>query len=674
MSTGKIFYVTVFIMILFISSDSVEFTESVLTSSLDDLYASPLFHVNTAATTAPIGLTPLQIKTAYNLPLTGGSGTIAIICAFDNPMAENDLNTFSRAFSLPAPIFEKVIMSPTMEVNSLWALEASLDVQWAHAIAPNAKILLVEAKTNLVKDLLEAIDYATNRPDVVAVSMSWGAAEFPTETTYNNYFTSSYGATFFAASGDNGAGVMWPSSSANVIAVGGTYLSLNSDGTFASETAWSGSGGGLSAYEPEPAYQVTYNIPNTDGKRAVPDVSYNADPNSGVPVYCSISYLGETGWFQIGGTSAGAPQWAAIQALGHSASNNNFYQNAKYSNAYFRDIIGGSNGAYIATLGFDLVTGLGSPLTWSYITGTKPDFTISANPSTLNIEKGTLEKINVTVTPIGGFLGTISLTTSAPTDWNASFNPATITFSATTPGSSILSLMVDPNAIGGICNLTIVGSSGQLIHNTSVAVNVIAAQTAPSAPQNLIATGGSSEVHLNWSAPLNNGGSPITGYSVYRSSTYEIEVKVATITENSLSYVDTTVTNGQTYHYQVTANNTVGESVKSNEANATPLRIANVTMNTSKVAYSKWSYVTINATVTDIYGTPIQGVLFNATLYDIHNFTVWSSSNITDINGKTQFNYLLAFDAKFGTYTLAATMSLNEYRTENKQTSFLSIG
>ena len=285
----------------------------------------------TLAAPGPTGLSPTQIRKAYNLPASGGSGTIAIIDAYDCPTVESDFVTFSQQFGLPTTNFEKHKMTPNIAVDAGWALEISLDVQWAHAIAPNAKILLVEARSASVADLLAAVNYARNRADVVAVSMSWGGAEFLGQSIYNSYFTSNHGVVFFASTGDSGAGVIWPSTVSNVVAVGGTTLVLNPDGTVASETGWSGSGGGLSAYETEPQYQITYNVPGANGKRAVPDVSYDANPATGFPVYDTTAYGGQSGWFQVGGTSAGTPQWAAIHSLGLSVSNNNLYQDAKWN-------------------------------------------------------------------------------------------------------------------------------------------------------------------------------------------------------------------------------------------------------------------------------------------------------------------------------------------------------
>ncbi len=314
---------------------------------------------------SPQGYYPNQIKTAYGLPTSGGAGgTIAIIDSYDTPSLNNDLTFFSNQFNLPLPTnsnFEIVKMSPNIVVaNSSWMTETCLDVEWAHAIAPDAKILLVEAKSPSNTDLLQAIDYAANRPDVVAVSMSWGGNEESTFANFDSHFISRYGAMFFASSGDDGAEVNWPACSPNVVAVGGTTLNLRSDGTVISETAWSGSGGGISVYENMPAYQLNYGlntILNTT-KRSVPDVSYNANPSTGVAVYSNSQ------WYIVGGTSAGAPQWAAIYALGYSATNANLYQKAKLAySSYFRDITSGSNGAFNATIGYDCVTGIGGPLT-----------------------------------------------------------------------------------------------------------------------------------------------------------------------------------------------------------------------------------------------------------------------------------------------------------------------
>ncbi|HSX05679.1 MAG TPA: S53 family peptidase [Candidatus Saccharimonadales bacterium] len=340
---------------------------------LDGFFGHSPFHIRTHSTASPVGLDPATIKAVYGLTNAGtGHGTIAIVDAYDAPTAQADLNTFSTQYNLPLcnttnPCFEKHAMSSFIKADSGWAVEASLDTQWAHAIAPGAKILLVEAKSASLNDLINAVNYARGRSDVVAVSMSWGGGEFWSETLYDKYFTSSYGASFFASSGDSGTGVSWPAVSPNVVGVGGTTLNLAADKSLVSESAWSGSGGGVSSYETRPSYQTAYGLTKT--KRSVPDVSYDADPASGVAVYDTTPYQGQTGWYQVGGTSAGAPQWAAIRALGTGVTNTKLYQDATLVNsaAFFRDITSGTNGlcgaVCTAAAGYDTVTGLGSPLT-----------------------------------------------------------------------------------------------------------------------------------------------------------------------------------------------------------------------------------------------------------------------------------------------------------------------
>ena len=341
---------------------------------------NPPIHIYKAAQKSASGITPAQIKKIYNLPSTGGTGTIAIIDAYDDPNIEADLAVFNKQYGLAActvknGCLEKHIMSATTTKNSNWAMEISLDVEWAHAIAPKAKILLVEAKTQSGANLLSAVDYATSRKDVVAVSMSWGGEEFSDQLSYDAHLTPKANpyTIFFAASGDYGTGASWPASSPNVIGVGGTTVKLSSKGVLASETAWSGSGGGVSAYEKEPAYQKTYSIPKAGGMRAVPDVAYDADSSSGFAIYYSGGKISSmvNGWYVVGGTSAGAPQWAAISTLGTVSLVKMYADKAASSSlSYFRDITSGSNGTckyYCdARAHYDYVTGLGTPQTTKF--------------------------------------------------------------------------------------------------------------------------------------------------------------------------------------------------------------------------------------------------------------------------------------------------------------------
>jgi subtilase family serine protease len=371
----------VLVALLAAASALVPFGAARAAYRFSDFQGKPPVHVYKSAQTAPSGVTPTEIKKIYNLPATGGKGTIALIDAYDDANMESDLAAFDKQFNLPActtadGCFEKHKMASSTASNSGWAMETSLDVEWAHAIAPGAKILLVEAKTPSGANLMSAVDYAAARKDVVAVSMSWGGAEFSDELSEDSHFVgkASSSIAFFASSGDDGTGASWPASSPNVIGVGGTSLSLASSGTLIAESAWSGSGGGVSAYEKEPAYQAAYKISKANGMRAIPDVSYDADPASGYPIYITTGTGSKAkgAWDTVGGTSAGAPQWAAIQALGGSTALAKFYTDKASTSTlkYFRDITSGSNGTcqyYCdARKRYDYVTGLGSPQTTKF--------------------------------------------------------------------------------------------------------------------------------------------------------------------------------------------------------------------------------------------------------------------------------------------------------------------
>jgi subtilase family serine protease len=337
--------------------------------SMDD-EAHPPFHIRFAATSGPTGYTPAQIRHAYGFDQFASTGlgqNIAIVDAYGSPTIQNDLNAFCKQFGLPTTTVKIYYpQGKPSSANGGWALETSLDVEWAHAIAPQATILLVVAKTASLNNLLGAVDYAV-KLGAHQVSMSWGASEFSGESSYDYHFNKT-GVTFLASSGDNGAGVQWPAVSPYVVGVGGTTLQLDGTGNVLSETGWSGSGGGTSAYVAEPGFQLVW---QTSGKRMVPDVSYDADPNTGFPVYDSTSYSGMKGWFQVGGTSAGSPQWAALIALANAsrasalnATDTPMYYLGSPStlSLYFREITQGSNGGYSDKAGYNEVTGLGTPL------------------------------------------------------------------------------------------------------------------------------------------------------------------------------------------------------------------------------------------------------------------------------------------------------------------------
>jgi hypothetical protein len=274
---------------------------------------------------------PIEIRRVYGFDQIGflqqqgynkaGQGqTIAIVDAGDNPNAWGDLQEFDQQFDLPdPPSFRQVgennnFPIPAPGVSNLpqvadeqWSQEIAGDVEWAHAIAPAANILLVEANSANPSDLLAAVDYAASQPGVVAVSMSFGDATSFNEPQDNAHFTTP-GVTFVAASMDSSI-YAYPSGSPNVLSVGGTTLNIDQATlSIASETAWSGSGSGQDPNEAVPPYQAGLGLYS----RNTPDVAYDADPSTPFAVYDS-SY--DVGWTTFRGTSAGAPQWAALIAI-----------------------------------------------------------------------------------------------------------------------------------------------------------------------------------------------------------------------------------------------------------------------------------------------------------------------------------------------------------------------
>jgi hypothetical protein len=349
--------------------------------------ASDVIRPAGGGTASPTGLSPSQIRHAYGFDKVtfndnsvtgdGTNQTIAIVDAFDNPQIANDLSQFDTTFGIAAPAsFSKVAQDGSTnypQEDTGWDVETALDVEWAHALAPGAAILLVEANSDTEGDLDTAVDYARAQAGVVVVSMSWGDGEYSAETALDSHYTTPSGhagVTFVAATGDDGAPGSYPAMSPNVLAVGGTFLTTNAAGDYLGETGWSGSGGGVSLYEPQPSYQAG-TVTQSKTNRAIPDVAFDASPSSGVSVYDSAS-SGGAPWLDVGGTSVAAPCVSALVAVsdqgrslaglssldGPSQTLPDLYQ---LSGQAFRDITSGNNG-FAAGPGYDLVTGIGTPI------------------------------------------------------------------------------------------------------------------------------------------------------------------------------------------------------------------------------------------------------------------------------------------------------------------------
>ncbi len=382
---------------------------------VDTLSISGAAIANASAPTAPAGAvaySPAQIRAAYgisSLALDGTGQTIAIVDAYDDPAIGLSLDTFDAQFGLTtagpsllaqygtASTFLTVLnqsgeatglpsTDPSGSGTSNWEVEEALDVEWAHAIAPGAQIVLVEANSQSLADLMSAAATAAAQPGVSVVSMSWGFTEGQSvlavdEARYDSVFNVP-GVTFVASTGDYGASnAEYPAFSPNVVAVGGTSLTLGSGNSYGSETGWGngtgsgaatiGSGGGISLYEPEPTFQQ--HIQSTGG-RTTPDVALVADPNTGAIIADSYNLDPSNPFEVVGGTSLAAPAWAGIVALvdqgrtaaGEAALNADGpveAQQALYNlpqSAYHA--VGAGNNGFSAGPGYNLVTGLGTPM------------------------------------------------------------------------------------------------------------------------------------------------------------------------------------------------------------------------------------------------------------------------------------------------------------------------
>jgi len=346
--------------------------------------------------TLPAGCNPNTVTTVN----AGGSQKIAIVDAFDDPEAAPDLAYFSAQFGLPFSVSKFQVVwvggfQPEIDISGGWELEESLDIEYAHAMAPSATIYLVEAQSNSFSDLFNAVTEATNIiqcgnfttvPAACGasptgkgeVSMSWGSGEFSSETSNDASFNQK-NVVFFASTGD-APGPSYPAVSPNVVAVGGTSISRNSsNGNYQREDSWSDGGGGWSVYEKIPSYQTAIAAVATIAgtKRVTPDVSAVANPYTGVWVYDSMPtdfFFYPSSWWIVGGTSASAPIWTGIvnKAGSFAASTNaeltTIYNNLLSSSAYaanYKDVNYGDCYYYMsghAATGYDICTGLGSPV------------------------------------------------------------------------------------------------------------------------------------------------------------------------------------------------------------------------------------------------------------------------------------------------------------------------
>jgi len=318
------------------------------------------------------GFSPADLRSAYKLPSEGGEGqTVAIVDAYDDPNAKEDLAEYRAKYKLPScgeGCFEKVNQKGEAknypEASGSWGIEISLDLDMVSATCPKCHILLVEAENAAIENLLLAVEEAAKK-EAKVISDSWAGAEFSGETSDDHYLNHP-GIPILFASGDYGYGVLYPSASPDVVAVGGTSLEKDSVVERGwKEKAWSDAGSGCSEYEEKLAWQKDEGC----SKRTVADVSAVASPETPVSVYDTYPYDGTKGkWWLVGGTSAATPLVAGVEMLSSSAFRSAgpraFYAAGQGGGLF--DVSEGYNGlceTYLcdAEVGYDGPTGWGTP-------------------------------------------------------------------------------------------------------------------------------------------------------------------------------------------------------------------------------------------------------------------------------------------------------------------------
>ena len=604
---------------------------------------------------------PLYLQSAYATPsATKGAGqTVAIVDAYGDPSAEADLASYRSYFGLSAcstanGCFRKVDErggSNYPSGNTGWGQEISLDLDMVSALCPNCHILLVEASTASISDLGTAVNEAVALGANV-VSNSYGGPEYLGETLDSTAYFNHPGVAVTVAAGDSGYGPEFPASSNTVTAVGGTSLqqATNTGARNATETVWSGTGSGCSAYEPKPAWQTDKGCAG----RTISDVSAVADPSTGVWVYDTY---GGGSWAVFGGTSVATPIVGAVYALAGNAPGPTQMNSLPYADTgALNDVSSGSNGncsvAYLCNgeVGYDGPTGLGTPNGIAAFIATNAPPTVPTAPT------------NLVAT---GSNARVALSWSAPSSNGGSSVTGYKVYRGTTSGSEALLTSVGTTTSYSDTAVT----NGTTYYYEVSAVNGVgegaksaeasatpATVTVPGAPTNLAATGSNARVALSWSAPSSNGGSSVTGYKVYRGTTSGTETLLTSV-GTTTSYSDTAVTNGTTYYYEVSAVNGVGEGAKSAEASATPATTPGAPQGlTARQATSKGVTLTWSAPASN-GGAAITGYKLNrstrsgreTSYVTVSCTTSTCSYTDTGTNSRTTYYYNVAATNRVGT-------------------------
>ncbi len=424
----------------------------------------------------PSGYGPSSLQSAYKLPSSSaGSGQrVYVVDAYNDPNAESDLATYRTQFGLPActtanGCFQKLnqngATSPLPAGNTGWAGEISLDLDMVSAVCPNCGITLIEAN-DASDNLFIAVKEATTL-GAKYVSLSWGGPESGSESSYDSTYFKPTGVVYTASTGDSGfsAGVIYPATSVDAVAVGGTSLSTSTNSRGWTESVWSGAGSGCSSDETKPTWQSGISACT---KRATSDVSAVADPATGVAVYQTY---GGSGWAVYGGTSASAPIVASVYALAGAPASTDKPASFPYAHpANLFDVTTGSNGTCSPTTlckggaGWDGPTGLGTPNGTAAFTsgggGTGNTVTVN-NPGSQTGTVGVAKSLQITASDSGGLALTYSAT-GLPTGLSINSSTGLISGTPSAAGTftSTVTAQDSTNASGSTTFTWTIGTGG----------------------------------------------------------------------------------------------------------------------------------------------------------------------------------------------------------------------
>jgi hypothetical protein len=470
--------------------------------------------------------TPAQIRAAYGLPSLPAAGTtltslqaaqlgagqtIYIIDAQDDPNSAAELAAFSQNFGLPACSTASIAPGAALPLpaapaggcsfavvystasgamtasapayNSGWATEIALDVQWTHATAPLARIILIEAPDTSIGSLTAAVSLA-NAMGPGVVSMSFASPEGSWTASVDATFTGT-AMTYVAGAGDSGAAVNWPAVSSHVLAVGGSTLTYTGTSP-RSEVVWSGTGGGISQYTPAPAYQTSA-VPGmgTPANREVSDVTFNADPTTGQYIAVLAPGAATASWLSAGGTSLSTPQWAGIIAVANALRAQTSQaplgdphaplyalasQGASYGSDFY-DITQGSDGTCAgcyAEIGYDLPSGVGTPNVSSLLSALDPAPAPVVPAASISGTAGTPLSFTVTVNTSDALTFALS---NAPAGMNIN-GSGVVSWAAPVSGTFAVAVSARDNVTGltgqGVYTVTIQAAQPPAVASASI--------------------------------------------------------------------------------------------------------------------------------------------------------------------------------------------------------------